>query len=241
MCSLEIEFAPIARDEEAEADIGAVLAASGIRPPAAAPAFAKPGLQRHQIYPARARAGRLPAPRPVAANRRLRHRRRHSRSQAHRDLQGVSPARTGRADRARPGPRAVDRRAPRARPQSRHRARLQRQRRLVFLGDGADRESDQLHRGGHHRDATDQNADQRRPDRLHRERSGDPGRHANAAHGLGRRGHRGGRSRMPRSRRSRPRAGRSPGFWSTIISTAATASPRSATFAAGSARTFRRS
>ena len=36
-------------------------------------------------------------------------------------------------------------------------------------------------------------------------------------------------------------AARSPAFWSTIISTAATASPRSGTFAAGSAKTFRRS
>src|SRR5713226_4722592 len=35
--------------------------------------------------------------------------------------------------------------------------------------------------------------------------------------------------RMPPSRRSRPRAGGSPVFWSTIISIAATASPRSAT------------
>ena len=38
----------------------------------------------------------------IAADRRLRHRRRHSHSQARRDLQGVSPAGTGRADRARP-------------------------------------------------------------------------------------------------------------------------------------------
>ena len=87
------------------------------------------------------------------ADRRLRYRRRHSHSQARRDLQGVSPARTGRADRARPWPRAVDRRAPRARPQPRHRARLQCQRRLVFLGDGADRQSHQLHRRRHQRDA----------------------------------------------------------------------------------------
>ena len=74
-------------------------------------------------------------------------------SQARRDLQGVSPAGTGRADRARPWTRAVDRRTPRARPQPRHRARLQCQRRLVLFGDGADRESHQLHRGGHQRDA----------------------------------------------------------------------------------------
>ena len=85
-----------------------------------------------------------------AADRRLRHRRRHSRSQARRDLQGIPPARAGRADRARPWPRAVDRRAPGARAQPRHRARRQRQRRLGVFGDGADREGDQLHRGRHH-------------------------------------------------------------------------------------------
>ena len=48
----------------AEADLRALLAAGGIRPPAAAAAAAEPDLQRHQIHPARARAGRLPAPRP---------------------------------------------------------------------------------------------------------------------------------------------------------------------------------
>ena len=42
-------------------------------------------------------------------------------------------------------------------------------------------------------------------------------------------------------RRSKPRAIVSPGCWSTIISTAATASPRSATSAAASATTFPRS
>ena len=161
-----------------EADICALLAAGGIRSPAAAAAVAEPDLQRHQIYPARARAGRLPASRPVAADRRLRHRRRHSHSQARRDLQGVSPPRAGRADRARPWAGAVDRRAARPRPQPRHRARFQCQRRLGFLGDGADRESHQLHRGRHQRDAAVADADERLADRLHRERCGDPGRHA---------------------------------------------------------------
>ena len=55
----------------AEADLRAVFAAGGIRSPDAAPAAAEPDLQRHQIYAARARAGRLPASRPVAADRRL--------------------------------------------------------------------------------------------------------------------------------------------------------------------------
>ena len=78
-----------------------------------------------------------------------------------------------------------DRRAPRARAQSRHRARLQRQRRLVLFGDGADRESHQLHRRGHQRDAALEDADERRADRLHRERCGDSRRHEDAADGAG--------------------------------------------------------
>ena len=123
----------------AGADLRALLAAGAIRPLAAAPAAAELHLERHQIYPARARAGRLPPPRTIAADRRLRHRRRHSRDQARRDLQGVSPARTGRADRPRPRPWAVDRRTAGARAQPRHRDRRHRQRRLGVFGDGADR------------------------------------------------------------------------------------------------------
>ena len=71
MRSLEIEFAPIARAKGLRADLRAEFAAGGIRPAAAAAAVAEPDLQRHQIYPARARAGRLPAPRPIAADLRL--------------------------------------------------------------------------------------------------------------------------------------------------------------------------
>ena len=104
------------------AHLRALLAAGAIRSPAAAAAVAELHLQRHQIHPAGARAGRLPPPRPVAADLRLRHRRRHSRRQARRDLQGVSSPRAGRADRARPRARAVDRRAAGARAQPRHRA-----------------------------------------------------------------------------------------------------------------------
>ena len=137
----------------AATDLRAMLAAGRIRPLAAAAAAAELHLQRHQIYPARARAGRLPPPRPVPADRRLRHRRRHPRAQARRDLQGIPPPRAGRADRARPGPRPVDRRAAGARAQPRHRDRCQCRRRLGFLGDGADREGDQSHRGRHQRDA----------------------------------------------------------------------------------------
>ena len=81
---------------------------------------------------------------------------------------------------------------------------VQWRRRLGVLGDGADREGDQLHRGGHHRDPAVADADERLADRLHRERRGDPGRHEDAADGLGRRGHRGRPIPMPPSRRSRP-------------------------------------
>ena len=47
----------------------------------------------------------------------------------------------------------------------------------------------------HQRNAAFQDADERRADRLHRERSGDPRRHEDAAEGVGRRGDRGDRSR----------------------------------------------
>ena len=53
---------------------------------------------------------------------------------------------------------------------------------------------DQSYRRRHQRNAAFQDADERRADRLHRERPGDPGRHEDAAEGLGRRGDRGGRS-----------------------------------------------
>ena len=66
----------------AGADLRALLAAGGIRPLAAAAAAAELHLQRHQIYPARARAGRLPPPWAIPADRRLRHRRRHSRDRS---------------------------------------------------------------------------------------------------------------------------------------------------------------
>ena len=160
---------------------------------------------------------------------------------ARRDLQGIPPPRAGRADRARPGPWPVDRRAAGARAQPWHRDRCQCRRRLGFLGDGADRESDQSHRGRHQRNAVVQDANERRADRVHRERSGHPRRHEDASDGLGRRGDRGGGSGSRDRVRSKPRAIVSPGCWSIIISTAATASPRSATSAAASATTFPRS
>ena len=85
----------------AEADLRALLAAGGIRSPAAAAAAAEPDFQRHQIHPARPRAGRLPPPRTKPADRRLRHRRRHSRrssaARSSRSFTGSSRARGSRA------------------------------------------------------------------------------------------------------------------------------------------------
>ena len=75
--------------------------------------------------------------------------------------------------------------------------RRQRRRRLGVFGDGADRHGDQPHRRGHQRDAAVADTDERRADRLHRERCGDPRRHEDAADRMGRRGDRGDR---PRSR-----------------------------------------
>ena len=71
MRSLEIEFAPIARAKALELTFVPSSLPVRIRSPDAAPAAAEPDFQRHQVYPAGARAGRLPAARPVAANRGL--------------------------------------------------------------------------------------------------------------------------------------------------------------------------
>ncbi len=188
----------------AEADFRALLAAGAIRPLAAATAVAEFHLERHQIHPARARAGRLPPPRTIAADRGLRHRRRHSRDETRRDLQGVSPPGTGRADRPRPRSRPVDRRTAGARAQPWHRDRRHGQRRLGVFSDGAGRGSDQSYRRGHQRHAAFQDPDERRADRFDRERSGDPRRHEDAADGVGRRGDRSDRSR------SRDRGDRNP-------------------------------
>jgi Na+/proline symporter/PAS domain-containing protein len=175
--------------------VRAMLAASGIRSAAAAPVAAEPDLQRDQIHPAWPRAGRLPATRQVAADRHLRHRRRHTDPEARRDLQGIPPARTGRADRARARARPVDRQAARPCAQSRHRAGFQPQRRLVLLGDGTGGQGDQPHHRRDQLDAAVEIADVRHADRLHRERRGNPRRHEDAADGLGRHRHRGRRSR----------------------------------------------
>jgi len=90
----------------------------------------------------------------------------------------------------------------------RHCDRCQRERRLGVFGDGADGRGRQPHRSRHQRDAAGANPDQRRARRLHRERSGNPGRHEDAVDGMERRSDRAGPIRMPRWGRSRRRADR---------------------------------
>ena len=81
-----------------------------------APPAAESGLQRPQIHPQGPRAGRLP---PGfgrrSADRGLGHRARHPGRPAAGGVRGVPAARSGRARRAGPGARPVDRRAPRPR------------------------------------------------------------------------------------------------------------------------------
>ena len=66
MRSLEIEFAPIARAKGLKLTFVPCSLPVRIRSPAAAAAVAEPDFQRDQIHPARAGAGRLPPPRPIA-------------------------------------------------------------------------------------------------------------------------------------------------------------------------------
>ena len=108
----------------AEARLRAEPAGGAVRPAAAAPAVAEPDLERDQIHAAGQGAGRLSASGPIAADRNLRHRRRHSRAEARRDLQGIPSPGAGRADRPWPRPRAVDRRAAGAGARPRHCARI---------------------------------------------------------------------------------------------------------------------
>ena len=94
------------------------------------------------------------------------------------DLQGVPSPRPGRADRARPRPRPVDRAAHGARAQSRPGAGLEPRRRLALLGDRADDRDRHPCRHDRQRDVGLAHADAGRADRGDRERAGDPRRHA---------------------------------------------------------------
>ena len=123
------------------AQIHALLADGALGPAPAAAASAEPRLQRHQIYAGGQRAGRLPAPRRSAADRRLRHRHRHSARQAPRGIQGIPPPRPGRAGRARSRPRPLDRRAHRPRARLRGDAQIRCRRRLALFGRGAARKA----------------------------------------------------------------------------------------------------
>ena len=58
---LEVEFTPLGAQQGPAARIRALLAGGAVGPPAAAPAPAKPGLERDQVHAGRPRAGRLPA------------------------------------------------------------------------------------------------------------------------------------------------------------------------------------
>src|ERR1035437_3220623 len=122
------------RRQGARTQIRHLLAGGALRPPAAAPAGAEPGVQRHQIYAGRPRADRLPAPRRQTAHRRLRHRRRHPGVAAARHFRGVPPARAGRPDRARARPGLIDRRAHCTRARLDHRPSFDRRRRFTFRG-----------------------------------------------------------------------------------------------------------
>ena len=91
MRQIELEFAPLARDERPRSYVRALLSRGAIRPPPAAPAAAKPRVQRHQIHAGRTSAGGLPAPQRRRPHRRLRHRGRHSAIEMARHLRRVSP------------------------------------------------------------------------------------------------------------------------------------------------------
>ena len=105
-----------ARDREGpHAACHAVCASCAVGSPAARAALTESCLQCHQIHARRRRAGRLPAPRRASAHRRVRYRHRHPARQAPRGVQGISPARPGRARGARRGAWPVHRRTYRTR------------------------------------------------------------------------------------------------------------------------------
>ncbi len=142
------------------ADLRALLAAGAVRSPAAAAAAAEPDLQRHQIHPARARAGRLPPPRAsrcrsastIPASAFPCRKRGEIFKEFHRLEQGARIARglglglsiVERLARVLNHGIAID---------------ANRQRRLGLLGDGAGGQGDQSHRRGHQRDAAVEVAD----------------------------------------------------------------------------------
>ena len=190
MRSLEIEFAPIARAKGFEADLRALFAAGRIRPAAAAAAVAEPDLQRHQIYARRAAcwsaAGGAGNHCRSASTTPASEFRRSSAARSSRNFIGSNRERGSRAAsglgcRSSSGWHACSIMAS---------PRLQCQRRLDVFGDGADRKGHQPYHRGDQRTPLSKTPMQRRADRLHRERSADPGRHEDAADGMGCRGHR---------------------------------------------------
>ena len=139
MRMLEIEFARVARAKGLDLRFVADEPRGAHRPPADAPPAAEPRLQRAQIYAQRPRAGRLPPGGRGGAHRSLGHRPRHSARPAAGGVRGVPAARSGRAGRARPRPRAFDRRAARAGARPSGRSEVAAGKGLGVLGDRADR------------------------------------------------------------------------------------------------------
>ncbi len=122
------------------------------------------------------------------AHRCLRHRPRHSAEQAARHLHGVSPARPGRARRARAGAGAVDRGARRARARRHGGAQFGARAGLAFRGQRA-----AVERGAGHAASARRTQSRSRPARrhhgaVHRQRAGGARRHGDAAARLGLRG-----------------------------------------------------
>lgn len=187
MRSLQVEFMPMAREKNLGFDLRTIDIGCEIGSRVAAPSVAEPDLERDQVHADRQGADRLPPARREAANQHPRHRPRHSAAQARRDLQGIPPARSGRADRARTRAGPVYRRAHRARARTPYHHHVQQERRLALRRDVAGGErlqsgSGAAERFGHFLE----DADERHHHRLRRERPRHPRRHEDAIARLGR-------------------------------------------------------
>ena len=130
LSQLEVEFAPLAAREGAQAHLRAVLARGADRPAAAAPAAAEPRLQCDQIHAQGTRAGRLPPAARPRPHRGLRHRARHPDLEAEDRVQGIPAPRPGRQGGARPRPRSFDRGTHRPHSRSQDRPALGARKRL---------------------------------------------------------------------------------------------------------------
>ena len=224
------------------AAVRAVLARRPLRPPAAAAAAAEPRLQRHQIHAERPRAGRLPAPGRQPAHRRLRHRARHSSVEEAGSSSANSTAST-KAPRWRAASASACRSCERIGRVLDHKIDLHlgAGARLALLGRGAAVERRAVGPGAartrHRRPRASSSASRCCASTTSR-RCWTAWRRCSAA----------GAARCSKRRTSRPPSTRSPtrksrptAFWSTTISTRATASMPSSNCAVASAPTCRRS